>query len=163
MSYDYRKMLAARKKADFNFTDVSSFMDMVAAYFEWCEDHPLLEEQVNVFRGEVTRYEVSKPRAFTKKGLCSFLGVTVRRYDELAEKGEEWRDGLNVVDDIIYTQKFEHAAVSLMNSNIIARDLGLADRQEVDSKVDAKVSAGIDTSKLSDAALAELIGVLGNE
>ena len=42
---------------------------------------------------------------------------------------------MTVIDDIekiIYRQKFEGAAAGLLNANIIARDLGLRDKQDVD-------------------------------
>ena len=35
------------------------------------------------------------------------------------------------IEDIIYEQKFTGAAADLLNPNIIARDLGLADKKEV--------------------------------
>ncbi|MDC9826565.1 terminase small subunit, partial [Devosia sp. ZB163] len=38
------------------------------------------------------------------------------------------------VDEIIRAQKFEGAAAGLLNPNIIARDLGLADKQELTGK-----------------------------
>ena len=46
-----------------------------------------------------------------------------------------------------YAQKFEGAAVGAFNGNIIARDLGLADKTESEVKQDIRVKA--DLSKLS--------------
>lgn len=40
---------------------------------------------------------------------------------------------INKIEEIIYQQKFEGAAVGLFNSNIIARDLGLRDKQDLTS------------------------------
>lgn len=42
---------------------------------------------------------------------------------------------MDEVETTIYTQKFEGAAVGAFNSNIIARDLGLADKKEIDASV----------------------------
>ncbi len=38
------------------------------------------------------------------------------------------------VDEIIRTQKFQGASADLLNANIIARDLGLADKTELTGK-----------------------------
>ena len=38
---------------------------------------------------------------------------------------------LNFIDSVIREQKFSGAAAELLNSALIARDLGLADRQEI--------------------------------
>jgi hypothetical protein len=38
------------------------------------------------------------------------------------------------IEQIIYTQKFEGAAVGIFNANIISRDLGLIDKSDLTSK-----------------------------
>ena len=43
------------------------------------------------------------------------------------------RDIAARVDDIIRTQKFEGAAAELLSSNIVARDLGLTDKHEIET------------------------------
>ena len=47
-------------------------------------------------------------------------------------KFSEVRDNIKRV---IFTQKFEGASAGLLNSSIIARELGLADKKEIDAKV----------------------------
>lgn len=58
------------------------------------------------------------------------------------------------IEDIVYNQKFSGAASGFLNPNIIARDLGLADKTE--SKVHTSVTA-VDYTKLSDEAIEEII------
>jgi len=51
------------------------------------------------------------------------------------KKYKEHKDFLDIIthiETIIYTQKFEGAAAGHYNANIIARDLGLADKKELD-------------------------------
>jgi hypothetical protein len=38
------------------------------------------------------------------------------------------------IENVIYSQKFTAAAAGLLNANIIARELGLADKQDVTNK-----------------------------
>ena len=62
------------------------------------------------------------------------------------------------MEQIIRTQKFEGAAAELLNPNIIARDLGLADRSEHSGPGGGPIRT-LDLSKLSDEALAEMMAV----
>ena len=41
---------------------------------------------------------------------------------------------IHKIEEIIYNQKFEGAAVGIFNSNIIARDLGLSDKKDIDHR-----------------------------
>jgi hypothetical protein len=69
-------------------------------------------------------------RAMTIGGLCIFLDideVTWRRWREV----EDFCTVVSRAEQIIYQQKFTGAAADLLNPNIIARDLGLADKQDV--------------------------------
>lgn len=99
-------------------------------YFQWTHDNPLLEEKLFHFQGVVTRESVSKMRAMTISGLCIFLGISQKTWDVYAKR----KDFLGVtgqVKEIIKTQKFEGAAADMLNANIIARDLGLRDKQDL--------------------------------
>jgi hypothetical protein len=52
-----------------------------------------------------------------------------------ADTHKEFHGVVTRVKDIIYTQKFEGASAGLLNPNIIARDLGLADKKVVDGTI----------------------------
>ena len=60
-------------------------------------------------------------------------------------------------ESVIRSQKFAGAAADLLNANIIARDLGLAEKKQVESKSTVKVAADMSPQ---DAARAyqELMG-----
>lgn len=111
------------------FRKAADLWDACVKYFEWVEANPLWESKVFCYQGEVTSATVPKMRAMTLTGLCLFLGIS----------GEAWRKyrkrkGYVAVttraEKIIYEQKFTGAAAELLNPNIIARDLGLSDKQE---------------------------------
>lgn len=126
---DYKRLLERRHA---KYYEPMSLLRAAVEYFEWAKDHPLEEETVHVHRGEVTRVVVDKVRPFTKVGLANYLGIPASRlYSFKNRQDESWQDVMELIEQVIYTQKFENAAAGLLNSNIISRDLGLADRREV--------------------------------
>ncbi|MGQ5734191.1 DNA-packaging protein [Serratia sp. IR-2025] len=103
-------------------------------YFQWVEDNPLWEMKPFAYQGEVTQAPVAKMRAMTLTGLCLFLDIS----DDTWRNYREKEDLLGVVtraEKVIYDQKFSGAAADLLNANIIARDLGLAEKKEVKQSV----------------------------
>ncbi|GAS72855.1 hypothetical protein NGUA41_00860 [Salmonella enterica] len=103
-------------------------------YFQWVEDNPLWEMKPFAYQGEVTQEPVAKMRAMTLTGLCLFLDIS----DDTWRNYRDKEDLLGVVtraEKVIYDQKFSGAAADLLNANIIARDLGLAEKKEVKQSV----------------------------
>lgn len=101
-------------------------------YFKWIEENPLNEEKLFCYQGEVVRDSVVKMRAMTIKGLQYFLRLsdtTWQRY----RTDEDFSLITREAEQIIYDQKFQGASADLLNANIIARELGLADKKEVDN------------------------------
>lgn len=113
-------------------------------YFQWCVDNPLYESKAFAYEGSVAIKELPKLRAFTWAGLCLYLGcneVYFRNFkNQKRTNGDDFSSVLSEIEQIIYDQKFTAAAADLLNSNIIARDLGLADKKQVaiDPPVDEK-------------------------
>lgn len=99
-------------------------------YFEWVHDNPLLEAKGYAFQGVVTQDSLPKMRAMTITAMCLFIGISRSTWDEWRKSRPDLSDVITQAEAIIYTQKFEGAAADLLNSNIIARELGLADKQE---------------------------------
>lgn len=113
-------------------------------YFQWVDDNPWIKiEQLK--RPTVSYDETGKPtvhaiaelptaRPYTLKGFCLYLDCGHNYWDQF-KKAKAIDDDFSVIisriEDIIYTQKFEGAAVGAFNPSIIARDLGLADKTEV--------------------------------
>jgi hypothetical protein len=99
-------------------------------YFQWVEDNPLIEMRPFAFQGVVTQDPVPKMRAMTIDGLCLFLDIDDETWRRYRDK-DDFRGVVARADKIIRAQKFAGAAADLLNANIIARDLGLADKKEL--------------------------------
>lgn len=70
---------------------------------------------------------------FTLTGLQIFLDINSDTWHEY-KKRKDFTAVVRAIEAIIYTQKFEGAAVGAYNANIIARDLGLAEVNKNDNK-----------------------------
>jgi len=113
------------------FESPDDLWDAVCEYFDWVEANPLYEDKGFAFQGKVTHEKFAKMRAMTITGLCIFLDITFKTWENYKEK-EDFIYIITRAENIIKTQKFQGAAAELLNPNIIARDLGLTDKQNVD-------------------------------
>lgn len=113
------------------FSDPDALWDACCEYFAWNADNPLYEDNLVTFQGSATHEPIAKMRAMTIAGMCMFLDI-----DESTWRGwkKDRADFIGVItraEGVIYRQKFEGASASLLNPNIIARDLGLADTRKM--------------------------------
>ena len=112
------------------FASPDQLWDACCEYFDWVEQNPLFEMKPFAFQGTVIQEPVAKMRAMTIEGLCLFLDIT--RQTWINYRGQEgFFDVVERVEHVIRQQKFAGAAADLLNPNIIARDLGLADKQQL--------------------------------
>lgn len=120
-------------------------------YFEWVEANPLYEAQAFAYQGSVTVQQLPKMRAMTLGGLCLFLDIDRKTWD-LYRQREDFLPVTTRVEEAIRDQKFSGASAGLLNANIIARDLGLADKQEHTGKdggpIETKEHAPRDLAKV---------------
>lgn len=128
--------LRSKHGRDKLFASSKLLWDAAVEYFEWCENNPLYELKAFSYQGDVTKEEMPKMRAMTLSGLCFYLHCNeayFRTFRSRLPKGEQDFDTvITDIETIIYNQKFQGAAADLLNANIIARDLGLADKQGVE-------------------------------
>lgn len=108
-------------------------------YFDWAHESPLQEAKAFAYQGDSWIERVDKARAFSLKGLVTFIGLTEGQWDELKKQVKmnpicEW------AETVIYQQKFELAAGDLLNANFIARDLGLAEKVDQKGSVNLIIS-----------------------
>lgn len=127
MSYYDRYM----KKGPTVYLTPAALLKAGCEYFDWCVKHPLKEAKTYQWQGNIIRAKEDKVRAFTWKGLASHLGITVAQLNRHRLSGDKWAETIELLEQIIYTQKFENAAAGLLNATIISRDLGLAEKSEV--------------------------------
>lgn len=129
MDYLFDSLLDGRPPV---FDTPQEFLMAAVRYFRWIENHPLQEEKIFQYQGEIIRDEQSKMRPYTKQGLASFLRIPVSRLDSYKGRQDpEWAEAVEMVEQIMYEQKFSGAAAGLLNSQIISRDLGLAEKSEL--------------------------------
>ena len=127
------------------FESPEQFWEACTEYFEWVEDNPLQSSELVKFQGQATLATIPKMRAMTIEGLCIFLDIETKTFYNY-EQREDFLQIVTRVREVIRTQKFAGAAAELLNPNIIARDLGLADKQEQTGSV--TVVVGEKASKL---------------
>ena len=131
--------LRSKHGRDRLFENPQMLWQAACEYFDWCEANPLIEVD---FKGkDADRVELPKMRAFTMQGLCLYIGCNVGYFNdfELSIKKKESQIDkdfsviITRIRETIYNQKFTGAAAGFLNSNIIARDLGLTDKQDITS------------------------------
>lgn len=128
-------MLRTKHGVDKLFSDPDVLWEECVKYFQWCMDNPLEEEKVFHAAGKITKTKVKKLRAMTLSGLCFYLKITERTWGNY-RKDEDLFHVVREAEQVMYNQKFQGAAADLLNHNIIYRDLGLTDKQQVEHSVD---------------------------
>lgn len=95
-------------------------------YFDWIISNPWREQTVSA--GKILSIE--KPRPMTIYGFCSFANMTFDTYNNY-RKEDAYLDITTRIDDIIRDYKLCGAEAGAFHPNIVARQLSLADKQEV--------------------------------
>lgn len=149
------------------FSDPKILWQEACKYFDWCDNNPLKTVEqargsrriVDVPKGKGKKQpedtgliDIPLMRAYTWDGLELYLGISSLRH---YKTGEDYKDFLQVIthiEKIIYTQKFTGAAAGLLNANIIARDLGLSDKQELTGKDGESLFGNISDEKAKEIA-----------
>lgn len=106
-------------------------------YFQWCDDNPWIKNEAiksGDLAGEIVKIPTSRP--YTMTALCLYLDVNTKYFydfkNNLKEDDKDFSEVITRIEETIYSQKFEGASVGAFNANIIARDLGLSDKKELD-------------------------------
>lgn len=131
--------LRSKHGRDKIFSSPDVLWEAAQEYFEWCDENPFLEDnielvKVNGIGDEVRREPLQKIRPYTWEGLEIFLDIDSLREYKTNEKYKDFSQVITRIGKIIYNQKFSGAASGFLNPNIIARDLGLADKKSIDKK-----------------------------
>lgn len=137
------------------FASTDALWEAACEYFEWVEANPLWEAKAFAHQGEVTIERLPKMRAMTIGGLCLFIDISQQAWSEYKQR-EGFGEITRAIDAVIRDQKFSGAAADLLNANIIARDLGLADKSEFSG-----ANGGpIETKDVSDLEIAQRVAFL---
>lgn len=131
------------------FESPEKLWEAACEYFKWCDDNPWMEVKLNVVSGganmgsSVEQTEVPRKRVYSLSGLCFYLKCsqsyfrTFKSVVKLSKKPVDYVQGILTVheeiENVIATQQFEGASNGFFNASIIARTLGLVDKQDVTS------------------------------
>ena len=111
------------------FENADDLWDASQEYFAWSEANPLYEDKLVIYQGEASHEPIPHMRAMTIVGLCIFLDISHTTWVNYSGD-DDFVTIATRIKEVIRTQKFAGAAADLLNANIIARDLGLADKKE---------------------------------
>lgn len=134
------------------FSSQEQLWNCCVEYFDWVEANPLYEDRLVTFQGIASHEPVAKMRAMTINGLCIFLDIAPGTWADYRSK-QDFSAIVGRVEHIIRDQKFTGAAADLLNSNIIARELGLADRTELSGKDGAPIEVITDEQRVKALAM----------
>lgn len=102
---------------------------------------------ITVEKEQQIHQEVSPTaRPYSLTGFCIYIGASSgywtnfkaglknqKKEGDISETDEDFLSVITCVEETIETQQFEGAVVGAFNANIIARKLGLADKQDITS------------------------------
>lgn len=113
------------------FDTADDLWEAACGYFQFCDDNPWHKNEVlkgGEDPGRIVPVPTSRP--YTIQGMCLHINLddnTFYRYS--SEEGyEQFHEVCKRIRQVIYTQKFEGAAVGAFNANLIARDLDIAEK-----------------------------------
>lgn len=134
------------------FSSPEQLWDACCQYFDWVDANPLWEIKSYQYQGVPVQDQIPKMRAMTVAALCIHLDISRQTWEDY-KKRSDFIEVTTRAEEIIRTQKFEGAAAEFLNANIIARDLGLADKSELTGKD----GGPIQTEDLSEREIARRI------
>lgn len=144
--------LRSKHGRDKLFSDPKLLWEAACEYFErtderkWVKKDWVGKDAIEVERETETPYTIS--------GLCLYLDASRRWWYEFKDNATE--DFVHIIariEDIMFTQKFEGAAVGAFNTNIIARDLGITEKTEnKNHNINQNIDVEIDEEKANRIA-----------
>lgn len=131
--------LRSKHGRDKLFASPELMWDAACEYFQWCEDNPWQKVETTI-KGKTTDVKTTPTeRPFTMQGLCLYLDCNTKYFNNfkstLKESDKDFNYIVTRIEETVYKQKFEGAAVGAFNANIIARDLGLAEKIQQDTNL----------------------------
>lgn len=111
-------------------------------YFEWCTSNPWEKTETTIRVNGKDIKTTPTERPFTMEGLCRYLNCNTKYFNEfkknLKENEKDFSDIVTRIEETVYQQKYEGAAVGAFNPSIIARDLKLTDKIETEHSGEIK-------------------------
>lgn len=131
--------LRSKHGRDILFETPEVLWEAACEYFNWCDRNPWNKNEAiksGDNAGKIIKVPTQRP--YSLSGLCIYLNCNQGYFNDFKKNDERCTEDFSViitrVEEIIETQQFEGATVGVFNANIIARKLGLVDKQDVDMK-----------------------------
>ena len=125
---------------DLLFSSPDILWDGCKEYFEATDRRKWFKTD---YRGkDAVQVDIPTDTPYTITGLCLFLDIGVKTW-RLYRDREDFIPVVTRVEQIIYTQKFEGAAVGAFNPSIIARDLGLDKEEKEEEKAPQELTINV--------------------
>ncbi|TFD94659.1 hypothetical protein E2605_14905 [Dysgonomonas capnocytophagoides] len=131
------------------------FLREAYKYFDWCTKTPWIKKDFiksGDFAGQIVDIPTSRP--YTIDGLCNYLGIDVKTFYNYEER-KDFFQVITYVRGIIRQNQIEGACVGAYNSSIVARILGLANKQEIETTGGLNITVTSDKAKESIEKLQE--------
>lgn len=144
--------LRSKHGRDKLFNSPDAMWEAACEYFEYVDNNPEYESKpmavsVGSNQGsEIEMAQIPHKQPFTIQGLCLYLGCSSSYFRNFKNsdrgKEEDYASVIEKIEETIYNQKFSGAASGFFNANIIARDLGLADKAETKTEHSGSITFG---------------------
>lgn len=121
---------------DFKYTP-EGLWDEAVKYFEWMSERVWNKKEAiksGDLAGTIMDIPITTPMSI--ESFCLFADITTetfRKYEATKNEKEDFVGVTTRIRGIIESQQLEGATVGTYNANIIARKLGLADKQDLTS------------------------------
>lgn len=132
------------------FSSPELMWNAACEYFEATDNRYWVEKKWVGKNADLKIMKTSTP--YTWHGLCFYMGCSNHYFIDFRDKiargepsAQDFAEVVSMIEQTIYTHKFEGGMVGAYNPLIVCRDLGLVDKQEkkLDTKGEVVVSLNL--------------------
>ena len=122
-------------------------LESAQEYFEWCDNNPFVSTKTVTSDKFTTNEEKPTLRPYSRGGWYIYIGCSdswLKAFKKTCS--QDFLTVIESVENIIDTQQWDGATIGVFNSNIIARTLGLMDKQDITTngdKINTKITIDI--------------------
>lgn len=119
---------------DKEYETPDEILEVAIDYFKWCDENPIMKNEAikgGLMAGEIMQVPTQRP--YTLEGFALHAGLSVSGLRNYGNK-ESHKDFFSVytyIKEVVENNQLIGATVNIYNPSIIARKLGLADKQEL--------------------------------
>ena len=151
---DYNEYWKKRKKhgREKLFPDPDQIIAEAQEYIKTCKNNPIIVNELikaGNRAGDVVKVE--RPRIPTQLGLCNYLGIVEKTFNNYKTK-DSYKDfflSFTYVSEMFRLNLLENSITGEANPMIVSRLLGLADKQEVQA-TNTNISVNVQDKNLAD-------------